>query len=138
MKNLITGIALCCLSFSSTAYEGSPKSQVAAYFSDLVAGKYSTAIDSLYSSNPLMASKAQQLTLLKQQVSSVPALYGKLHGYETLSHEELSPSLVRIVTIAKHQNHPVNWEFYFYKINSTWVVSHGTFGDQFQYIGKKK
>jgi len=138
MKKL--GFLISALLVASTvqAYEGNPESQVSEFFKELKAGKFSESIDNLYSSNPLMSQKQQQLTMLKQQLSSIPALYGSFISNENISTEELSPSLVRIVEVAKHESHPVVWEFYFYKPKDKWIISQGMFVDQFQTVGAKK
>ena len=138
MKRLTSLISALFLASSVQAYDGSPENQVTSFFKDLGAGKHSVAIDKLYSSNPLMSQKAQQLTLLKQQLGSISALYGNFIGNENMSSEELSPSVVRIVEVAKHENHPIIWEFYFYKPKDKWMISQGMFVDQFQTVGTKK
>ena len=138
MKKFVFVLMALLISTSVQAYDGSPKQQISSFFKDLMAGKQSEAIDSLYSSNPLMNQKTQQLTLLKQQFGSIAALYGRLIGTENMQVEELSPSIVRIVEVAKHENHPIVWEFYFYKPNDKWIISQGMFVDQFQTVGTKK
>jgi len=138
MKNLFLAMVSFVFCTSAFAYDGLPKDQVAAFFRDSAAGKQSAAIDNLYASNPVITQTTQQITLLKQQVASLPTRYGNLIGNETLYYEELSPSLIRIVQLAKHESHPVVWEFYFYKPKDALVVSQSTFGVQFQFTGSKK
>ena len=138
MARLVFLISVMFTSIYGYAYEGSPSEQVAQFFTELRAGKNSQAIDNLYSSNSLMSQKPQQLTMLKQQIGSIAPLYGSLSGSENIHTEQLSPSLVRIVELAKHNNHPIVWEFYFYKPNGKWIISQGTFNDQFQSIGATK
>ena len=138
MKHLIAILILCILSIGSYAYEGSPSKQVELFFSDLSAGKVNESIDSLYASNLAIQQKVQALTLLKQQLASVTPLFGKMIGNEKISKENISPSLVRIVQVAKHEAHPIVWEFYFYKPKDKWIVSQAMFVDQFQVVGAKK
>lgn len=138
MKRLLVGLCLLFCTSLAFSYEGNPKEQVAQFFKDLLANKPSQAVDNLYSSNPLVGQKAQQLTLLKQQLGTVSALYGKIIGTENVHYEQFSPSLVRIVEIVKYEAHPITWEFYFYKPNKKWMISQGLFVDQFQVIDKKK
>jgi hypothetical protein len=61
--------------------------------------------------------------LLKQQVGVINQPYGKLLGTENLHTEQLSQSLFRIVELAKHEHHPVIWEFYFCKSKENWIIS---------------
>jgi len=138
MIRLITILAGLFIASSVHAYDGNPNEQVASFFNDYIAGKQSVAIDSLYSSNPLSAQKVQQLTLLKQQVGSVQLLYGSTLGTENIHSEIISPSIVRIVELAKHEHHPILWEFYFYKPKDKWFISQVMFVDQFQLVGAKK
>ena len=137
MTRLVSLISMVLVSLSANAYEGSPSEQVSQFFTELKAGKNSAAIDNLYSSNPLMSQKAQQLTMLKQKIGAIAPLYGSLSGSENIHTEQLSPSLVRIVELAKHESHPIVWEFYFYKPKGKWIISHGVFNDQFQSVGAK-
>lgn len=138
MKYLLTTLIVIMLTPLSYAYEGAPSKQVEMFFSELSVGKTNEAIDNLYASNPAMQQKIQALTVLKQQLASLTPLYGNMLGNEKLSHEELSPSLVRIVQMAKHELHPVVWEFYFYKPKNKWIISQAMFVDQFQVVGAKK
>jgi hypothetical protein len=138
MTKLVLIISAVFVSLSANAYEGSPSEQVAQFFIELKVGKSSEAIDNLYSSNPLMSQKPQQLTMFKQQIGAIAPLYGSLSGSENIHTEQLSPSLIRIVELAKHENHPVVWEFYFYKPEDEWIISHGVFNDQFELVGAKK
>ena len=113
MKGLIIGLVLFISASGASAYEGHPKEQVAQFFKDLSSDKTTQAVDNLYSSNPVMSQKIQQLSLLKQQLGAVSTLYGKIIGTENVHYEELSPSLIRIVEIAKHELHPVAGGFIF-------------------------
>jgi hypothetical protein len=135
---LLALITFMTFSSLSLSYEGSPTEQVNLFFSDLSAGKVNESIDGLYASNPLMQQKIQALTMLKQQLGSVGALYGDIIGNENISTEKLSPSITRIVQAAKHDAHPVIWEFYFYKPKGKWIISQAMFVDQFQTVGAKQ
>ena len=138
MKQLLTSIMLLALSLPVFSYEGSPSDQVKQFFAELSSGKVNESIDGLYASNPVMQQKIQALTMLKQQLGTVSALYGNLLGNENVSIENLSPSLIRIVQLAKYDIHPVVWEFYFYKPNKKWIISQAMFVDQFQVVGAKQ
>lgn len=138
MKHLLAILSVTILSSIAHAYEGTPSEQVEIFFAELSSGKVNESIDNLYASNPAMQQKIQALTVLKQQLSSVTPLYGAMLGNENISQEKLSPSLVRIVQVAKHELHPVVWEFYFYKPKDKWIISQAMFVDQFQVIGAKK
>ncbi|GAB5453193.1 MAG: hypothetical protein Hals2KO_35210 [Halioglobus sp.] len=123
---------------SAYAYEGSPASQVDSFFSELSTGKTQSAIENLYASNPAMKQKAQDLAILTRQIGTVSAIYGALMASEKITEENISPSIVRIVMVAKHELHPVIWEFYFYRPKKEWIISQALFVDQFQVIGSRK
>ncbi|VEN72618.1 conserved exported hypothetical protein [Candidatus Desulfarcum epimagneticum] len=138
MARLATILIILLMASWAHAYDGEPKEQVAAFFKDYSAGKQAVAIDKLYSKNPLSGQRAEQLTLMKQRAGSVQALYGSFLGTENIHTEALSPSLVRIVELARHERHPVLWEFYFYKSKNQWFAAQVMFEDQFQVAGAKK
>lgn len=138
MTRLVSILLSFLVAATANAYDGLPKEQVSAFFKELASGKTASAVDNLYASNPLMSQKPQQLTMLKQQLGSVSALYGSFLGTENIHTEELSSSLVRIVEVEKHENHPIVWEFYFYKPKDKWIISQGMFLDQFTMVGAKK
>ncbi|MCL1127765.1 hypothetical protein [Shewanella surugensis] len=138
MKKSLFISLLFCVSFMSHAYYGDPKQQVSHFFTELGKGEISQAVDNLYASNPLAAQKSQELTLLKQQLGSIEPLYGKFLGSEDMHYEVISDSVVRVVRMAKYEQHPVTWEFYFYKPKKTWMISQALFVDQFQVVDLKK
>ena len=137
MKKLVTFI-LVIFSINCWSYDGLPKEQVSSFFTDYEKGEYQKALQKLHEDNPMHVNQPQQLLLLQQQVSTTIQLYGKVIGNENVQYEELSPSLIRVVQIAKHEIHPVVWEFYFYKPKDKWILSQSLFVDQFQVIGSKK
>ena len=138
MKKVLLFTFLLFLPLTTYAYDGSPKEQVEAFFNEFETGKVNESIDNLYLSNPAFSQKKQSLTLIKQQIGSLTALYGKYISNDNVHYEDLTPSLVRIVQIANYEIHPVTWEFYFYKQKNKWVVSQAQFADQFQFIERKK
>jgi hypothetical protein len=137
MKSLFRIIFLLVITTNVLAYGGTPEKQVDSFFKEF-SNSTDKAIDNLYASNPAMQQKLQALTLMKSQMGQVSTLYGSYLGYETISEEQLSASLVRISALAKYDVHAVTWEFYFYKPTNKWIISQATFYDQFQNIGSKK
>ncbi len=138
MKIFTLFTLLLCLPLSTYAYDGNPTEQVTAFFSEFGSGKVNEAVDHLYSSNPAFQQKIQAIALVKQQIGTVSALYGKYIGNDNVHYEEISPSVVRIVQMANHELHPITWEFYFYRPGKKWMVSQAQFVDQFQVVGRKK
>ena len=139
MKRVLISFILLVIATPVIAYEGSPQEQVSLFFKDVKAKKISMGIESLYSGNPtLLEQKKSQLTVLKQHVSTFEILFGEYLDNEIIHTEEFSPSLIRIVHAAKYSNHPLIFEFYFYKPKDKWIVSQFVFADQFETIGRRK
>ena len=137
MKYLFRITVLLLITTNGLAYEGTPQKYVDAFFKE-ISKNTDKAIDNLYASNPAMQQKIQALTVMKSQMSQVSTLYGSYLGYETISEEQLSPSLVRISALAKYEVHALTWEFYFYKPTNKWIISQATFVDRFQNVDPKK
>lgn len=132
---------ICLMAFFSTvcwSYDGMPSEQVERFFSDYSKHEYGKAIDQLFDKNPVMKEQMDKLSIVKQQMSTIEDLYGKYLGNENVHYEELSPSLTRIVQVAKHEFHPMIFEFYFYKPQEEWITSVSTFNDSFNYLNAKK
>lgn len=138
MRKKIIALFIFAFPLFAFAYNGTPTQQVDSFFQELQKGDHSKAVDNLYASNLLIQKKSQALTVMKQQLGMLGPLYGSLIGSELIVEEQLSPSLIRIVKVAKHESHPVIWEFYFYRAKDKWIISQGMFGDQFQFVDAKK
>ena len=130
-------VLLLLISAKALAYEGVPAEQVKSFFKDLPVNT-DKAIDNLYASNAAISQKVQALTMMKSQMPQVSALYGEFLGYEVISTEKISPSLVRISVLEKRNLHAITWEFYFYKPRAKWMISQAMFFDQFQNVGTKQ
>jgi hypothetical protein len=125
---LVFGLFMCSKCFS---YEGTPREQTDQFFNDIMTGSVSESIDKLYSSNPTMADKPKELFDMKEQAALLTRFYGKPLGYEYVSVENKTDSVVKVTAVFKYEFHPVIWEFYFYKPLKKWMISHGFFNDQF-------
>lgn len=137
MKRFLLGVIALFVFNLAQAYEGEPKEQVRKFFGDFAVNT-NTAIDNLYNSNKLIVQKVQALTMMKNQAANVSSFFGKFIGYELIEEEIISPSLRRITALGKYEQHPVTWEFYFYKPAKKWIISQALFVDQFQNLGPKK
>lgn len=129
---------LTVFSVNCWSYDGMPKEQINSFFDDYAKGEYNKAMTKLYVTNERLSEQSQLMSMMQQQMSSVTTLFGGYIGHENVQYEELSPSLVRVVEIAKHERHPIVWEFYFYKPKNKWIVAETTFKDSFKILGAKK
>ena len=102
----------------------------------MASGDLQQCIDNLFESNPAMQQKLQMLVVLKQQLETISVVFGDFVGMEEVVEEEITPSITRIVAVAKYEQHPVVWEFWFYKPHDEWIVSQAVFSDQFQFLAQ--
>ncbi|HUK41366.1 MAG TPA: hypothetical protein VLX11_09990 [Candidatus Acidoferrales bacterium] len=114
-----------------------PEKMAAAFFETFMKGDSAKAVDELFSINPLIKEKPQQLQLLKSQLTTISQLYGAPFAVELVSVEDLTPSLQRRVYITKHEWHPVTWEIYFYKPRGEWLPDQLVFADKYEVLGRK-
>ena len=138
MKKIVVFVSLVVILLVPAAQADEPKVIIKSFFDTFLKGNGPEAVDGFFSTNPIVAQKAQQLQLLKSQLLTVTQIYGMPFGYELVVEEVLSPSLRRYVYITKHEYHPISWEIYIYKPKDRWIASQLLFVDQFQVIGVKK
>lgn len=120
------------------AQENSARSRVEHYLDFVLKGDAHLAVDLMASDDPVLKNNTKQIKAVKAQLETVYKIYGKPYGYEMISEEKLSPSLVRLVYLTKHMTHPVIWEFYLYKPENKWVLSQFVFEDSFRLLGPEK
>lgn len=131
---LIAGLSVAC---STRAWDGTPEEQVAQFFNE-ISRNSPEAVTHLYANNAYIRNKEEGLVFLQGSITGLPAQYGRYLGYEIITQESLSPSLMRISVLAKYQHHGITWEFFFYKPEDVWFPSQSTFVDQFQNVGVRK
>jgi hypothetical protein len=138
-KILVVVIALTCLPALAYCGEAQVPDRIAGrFFEILLQGKNADAIDFFMGLNPSMKGNVEQVGKMKSQVASAVRLYGRPFAVESVSVEDLTPSLQRRVYITKHPNHPLVWEMYFYRPKGEWMPDQLVFFDQYQVIGPKK
>lgn len=67
-----------------------------------------------------------------QQRSMIQSRYGDSLGYEYLSWTAVGDSLVQFTYLEKFSNHPLVWQFSFYKPKEGWLVNSVAWSDQVQ------
>lgn len=77
---------------------------------------------------------AVQVAGLKEKTKSGLPLYGPSHGHDLVRQEAFGTSVIRLLYLLKCQQHPITWEFYFYKTNDRWIVSSLKFMDTFDLL----
>ena len=115
-----------------------PERIASRFFETLLQGKEAEAIDFFMGPNRFLRRNGEQVEQMKSQVSEAMRLYGRPFAVESISVEEITPSLQRRVYLTKHTNHPLVWEMYFYRAKNEWMPDQLVFVDQYQVIGRKK
>lgn len=131
-------LLMTLFSVSCWAYDGTPKEQVNSFFNDYSKGDYERATTELFERKKMSSSQKQMLITMQQQLSAASNAFGEYIGNENIYYDELSPSLIRVVEIAKYEHHVLVWEFYFYKPKDEWINSEVTFKDSFTILDSKK
>ncbi len=67
-----------------------------------------------------------------KQIDLTKNRFGKLIGYEYISQECISKSVVKFTYIAKCNNHPLIWKFTFYKADKKWTLNHFYWNDKIE------
>ena len=96
------------------------------FFSMIKDGKYTDAVDYIYSSNPYMKLKAEGIAQVKTSIQGLPSLVGEYRGYEVLIDQALSSRYVHIDVAVYFDRQPFRFYFDFYKVKDGWMTN--TFG----------
>ena len=139
MRSLIVFVYLsCCICTAFGADQTlQPKQKTDAFFSLIKSGKIEQAYSDLVEDSELMKQQVSALQVLQTQTETALKIYGSVISYELVYEEQLSLSVTRLVYFLNHEKQPTNWEFYFYNPKGKWFLSQITFGDQYQYLGRK-
>ncbi len=99
------------------------------FFSKLTRKQIDSAYDELLKTSPL-GNKADQVAKLKTETIRSLGLYGDLTGYELVSSELASASLLKLRYLALHTRFPMRWMMTFYKsAQFGWIIINITFDD---------
>jgi hypothetical protein len=102
----------------ATSYEEA----VEQFFTQLKDNKVDEALDQLYSSNPWMGRRKDNVTNLKTQLKQVTAVTGEYREHQLLTRQELGGRLVYLSYFVAYERQPFRFEFQFYKPADTWVT----------------
>lgn len=131
---------LSAISLQAKAYEGTPEQQVSAFFADYANGDAEMAVEKYFADSPTALSK-EELTLsiafMQQSLLNMNESIGQFLTTEDIYTEQITPSTVRIVKMAKHELSPMVIEFYFYKAKDTWHANRVMFDTSFSLLQKK-
>jgi hypothetical protein len=121
------GIALFANSQSSSSSDY--KKRVESFFSKVKVGEYQGAIDYIYSGNPWLSTKADEIQKIKSQFIGLPNLVGPYLGHELLSEESLAGRLVHIDYLVAFERQPIRFAFEYYKAKDDWMIYSFSYAD---------
>ena len=133
-RDILASIALIAtlvLAQTSFAMTGTPTERADRFFSTLATGAVDAAYDDLFAGSAIASAKPQAVAVLKSQTRSHLPHYGSLGTAEVVKREKFGSRLVRLVYVLNQAIHPTVWEFFFYRTERGWSLSHVTFNDEF-------
>lgn len=103
------------------------------FFQKLVRSDVEGAFEEFLKDSPISGKKDQVRTLVDQARRSVE-LYGKMDGYEIVSHESVTESFLKVRFLALHSKFPMRWIISFYKSpDKGWIIINIKFDDMSEY-----
>ena len=110
------------------------QSSCAQFFKTLISSNIDKAFEDILQNSPINK-KIEQLKSLKQQTKKSMQLYGLIKGFEPVSSEIVSESMLRIRYLALHDDYPMRWIFTFYHSPTRgWIVINIKFDDLSEYF----
>ena len=86
------------------------------------------AVDFIFKTNDDVTKS--QLTELEDKLSSLSLLAGRYNGYEQITIQKTSKSLIYYSFLVKHEKQPIRFIFIFYKPKDKWKIYKFKFDDQ--------
>ena len=121
MKRIITLLVmLTSLSFAqtNTTYQG----EIDQFFNLLEKGESREAVKSIYSTNPWMNKKPEDVQQLSQKLDNLLELVGDYCGNLYLVDTNVKDRFVHVVYLALYERQPIRVEFQFYKAKEDWMI----------------
>jgi len=140
MKLLLVAVLVSVAAVSSADTKPLPDTQAARELSEnamkrVADGDVAGAFDVLKPYWSLPEHEVSQLVVQSiQQRSALQSRYGEPVGYEYIAWDAVGDSLVRFTYIEKFSNHPLVWQFYFYKPRDAWQVNSVSWSDQIKLL----
>lgn len=112
--------------------------QVDAFFARLAAGESGEAIDDLYAGHPQMEALADQVGLLREQLTGLSERVGAYLGSERLAEERISDRFVYLWYLAYFENQPLQFHFSFYRPKDRWTVFQLAYDEALTTLAKER
>lgn len=116
-------LSLVILLFVSVSAHASEYTKEIDDFFDLYRkGEIDKAVDSIYRTNPYVASIPDQIKGVKTQMGAIEGLVGHLHALELVDTYEVGKSLVHVTYMGIYDRQPLKFEFQFFKLKDGWRI----------------
>ena len=103
--------------------------QIDTFFKNLKEGNINAAVSELYSSNAYVSAIPDQIQQVKNQLSALDGLVGKMLNLEKLDTYQVGNSMVHVTYVAVYDRQPIRFEFQFFKAADEWRVYSMSFDD---------
>jgi hypothetical protein len=134
MKKLIAVLLILSPVLVWGAARENPKQMADDFLTTIEKGQVSQAYDNLLKGSSILKNKPDAVAKLEKQTRAALRPYGKILGFDLIKDEKFGSSIVHLVYVLKSEKHFTSWEFYFYKPESEWLVSHVGFNDRFSLL----
>jgi hypothetical protein len=136
MKRISLFVLLLVLTLAHAGEKSaeSPRDRAERFLARIGSGEVGGAYDDIFAGSPVVTAKPQALDAVKRQTEAALPIYGKALGFELHKEKKFGDSLVRLTYIQKLEQHPVVWQFWFYRPKGSWYVDNVSFNDQYQFL----
>lgn len=126
---LILALAFSSITYSSMSHASEYQDDIDNFFDLFQQGKVEEAVSSIYKSNPYVSSIPDQIINVKNQLSSLSGLVGKLSTINKIDTYKVGNSIVHVTYIATYERQPVRFEFQFFRVKEGWRIYSLSFDD---------
>jgi len=121
---------IASLLFTPVAHAGDYNADIDDFFALYDKGKVVEAVDRVYSTNPWINAKADDVTKVKNQLSGIGELVGTYLGKERIGEQKIGDRMVHVTYLALYQRQPVRMEFQYYRPGDDWIIYSYSFDDK--------
>ena len=118
----ISFLALLSIFVALVSAQTEPEEYVKVFLSEVGKANFKSAIELMPLSDKMKEDTASMKNLLANLGKNADEL-GKYYGYELISKEEISPSLIHYTYFIKYQDSPQRILFVFYKPGEKWQLN---------------
>ncbi|MDB5256764.1 MAG: hypothetical protein JWM14_1459 [Chitinophagaceae bacterium] len=124
-------LGLLLIGTLNTANAQTPEEVMDKFFKTYQKNKPVDAIEELYSHNPWLARKNDDVEKLKTQFRDLQTLVGEYNGHELLYSRNVKDCFMLTTYLVKYDRQPVRFNFQFYKAKDQWILFSFSYDDSF-------